>query len=134
MRDIHLDTLFKQSFQGTAITIFLVSAALLSAAPWRSELIGFIIGASLSIINSWLLANSIQKLVAFVLRQDREFGQVLYIMGMVVRWFLIFGVLVYIAWTGWCGLLGLLAGYFVPPLLMLVRLIHFLLFGRVDYS
>ncbi|WP_334109725.1 ATP synthase subunit I [Thermodesulfitimonas autotrophica] len=112
----------------------LACAVLPVAAPWRSELVGFVVGASLSMINNWLLANSIQKLVAFVLRQGREFGQVLYITGMIVRWFLIFGVLVYIAWTGWCGLLGLLAGYFIPPLLVLARLIHFLLFARVDYS
>ncbi len=134
MRDIQLEVLFKQSLQGTAVITLLACAVLPVAAPWRSELVGFVVGASLSMINNWLLANSIQKLVAFVLRQGREFGQVLYITGMIVRWFLIFGVLVYIAWTGWCGLLGLLAGYFIPPLLVLARLIHFLLFARVDYS
>jgi hypothetical protein len=100
--------------------------------PWRPVLLGFSLGAALSILNGWLLVNSIQKLVAFILQESREFAQVLYIMGMVVRWLVLFAVLVYIGWSGLCNLLGLLAGFFVLPSLAVAKVIYILLSPRVD--
>lgn len=134
MRDLQLDALFRHSSQGTAVAALLVAVFIPFAWPWRLELLGFVVGAALSVVNNWLLVNSIQKLVALVLQQGREVAQFLYISGMIIRWFLIFGVLLYIAWTEWCGLFGLLAGYFVPALFVLGRVVHFILFARVDYS
>jgi hypothetical protein len=132
VRNLELGVLFRQLVQGSGVILILATVLMLVLEPWRPVLLGFALGAALSILNGWLLVNSIQKLVAFVLQESREFAQVLYIMGMVIRWLALFAVLVYIGWSGLCNLLGLLAGFFVLPLLAVAKVIYILLSPRVD--
>lgn len=132
MRNIELNTLFKQSLYGSALVLVAALVLTLICAPWRPLLLGFAVGAMLGMMNAWLLVNSIQKMVAFVLQQSREFGQVLYIFGMALRWLVLFATFVYVCWRGYCDPLGLLAGYFVLPLLAVARVLCILLSPRVD--
>ncbi len=132
MRSLELGVLFRQLVQGSVVILILSTVSMFFLEPWRPVLLGFSLGAALSILNGWLLVNSIQKLVAFILQESREFAQVLYIMGMVVRWLVLFAVLVYIGWSGLCNLLGLLAGFFVLPSLAVAKVIYILLSPRVD--
>lgn len=132
MRNLELNALFKQSLYGSVPVLIAALVLTLICAPWRPLLLGLAAGVVLGMINAWLLVNSIQKLVAFVLQQSREFGQALYVFGMVVRWLVLFAAFIYICWRGYCDPLGLLAGYFVLPLLAVARVLHILLSPRVD--
>lgn len=132
MRDIEPGVVFKNCLYGCLVMIGASGLLLFFCPAWQPQLLSFSVGMSLGILNGWLLRNSIQALTALVIHGSVEVGQVLQVVGMGIRWVLLFGVFFYLCWTGYCPFFGLLAGYFAFTLLMTASTIYHLSNIKVD--
>ncbi|MEW5762632.1 MAG: ATP synthase subunit I [Bacillota bacterium] len=99
-----------------SLLVLLVALAALLWDPRHPVLLGFVIGTAVSVVNGFFLARGIKTMVGVLLRHRAvDKAAVFFLLGVPVRWLIIFGVVFLAASTGWFSLPACLGGFFVLP-------------------